>query len=60
MAELEAGLVAGRAYLAAHAIGRGATGLTFFDEEVRRFFSPHAAALEPLLVVAVGIPRKRP
>ncbi len=60
MAELEAGLVAGRAYLAAYAIGRGATGLTFFDEEVRRFFSPHAAALEPLLVVAVGIPRKGP
>lgn len=58
-AELEAGLVAGRAYLAAYAIGRGATGLTFYDDEVAEFFSPHAAGLEPLLVVAVGIPQRR-
>ena len=56
LAELEAGLVAGRAYLAAYAVGRGATGLTFYDDEVTRFFSPHAAGLEPLLVVAVGVP----
>ncbi len=55
-AELEAGVLAGRAYLAAHAVGRGATGLTFYDDEVIRFFSPHAAGLEALLVVAVGIP----
>lgn len=59
LAQLEAGLRAGRAYLAAYALGRGASGLTFFDDEVTRFFSPHAAALEPLLVVAVGAPRKR-
>ena len=59
LAELEAGLVAGRAYLAAYAIGRGATGLTFFDEEVTRFFSPHAIELEPLLVMAVGVPARR-
>ena len=59
LAELEAGLRAGRAYLAAYAVGRGASGLTFFDDEVTRFFSPHAAGLEPLLVVAVGTPRKR-
>jgi hypothetical protein len=58
-AELEAGLVAGRAYIAAYAVGRGATGLTFYDGEVTRFFSPHAIGLEPLLVVAVGVPAKR-
>jgi SagB-type dehydrogenase family enzyme len=58
-AELEAGLVAGRAYLAAYAVGRGATGLTFYDDEVTRFFSPHAIGLEPLLVVAAGVPAKR-
>ena len=57
LAELEAGLRAGRAYLTAYALGRGATGLTFFDDEVTRFFSPHAAGLEPLLVVAAGVPR---
>ena len=59
LAELEAGLKAGRTYLAAYAVGRGATGLTFYDDEVTRFFSPHAAGLEPLLVVAVGVPAKR-
>lgn len=59
LAELEAGVVAGRAYLAAYALGRGATGLTFFDDEVTRFLSPRAAGLEPLLVVAVGVPAKR-
>jgi SagB-type dehydrogenase family enzyme len=57
-AELEAGLVAGRAYLAAYATGRGATGLTFYDDEVPRFFAPPAADLEALLVVAVGVPRR--
>jgi SagB-type dehydrogenase family enzyme len=57
LAEMEAGLISGRVYLAAYAVGRGATGLTFFDDEVTRFFSPHAAALEPLLVTAVGVPR---
>ena len=59
LAELEAGVRAGRAYLAAYAIGRGATGLTFYDREVTRAFSPHAHGLAPLLVVAVGIPAGR-
>jgi len=59
LAELEAGLRAGRAYLAAYAVGRGATGLTFYDDEVTAFFSPHAAGRSPLLVVAVGVPARR-
>ena len=58
LAELEAGLVAGRAYLAAYATGRGATGLTFYDDEVPRFFAAPAAGLDTLLVVAVGVPRR--
>jgi len=58
LAELEAGLLAGRAYLVAYAEGRGATGLTFYDDEVTRFFAPHAAGRAPLLVVAVGIPAR--
>ena len=33
-------------YLWAYAMGVGATGLTFFYEEVTDFFSPHAAAPE--------------
>jgi SagB-type dehydrogenase family enzyme len=58
LAELEAGLASGRVYLAAYAVGRGATGLTFFDDQVTRFFSPHATALEPLLVTALGVPSR--
>jgi SagB-type dehydrogenase family enzyme len=59
LAELEAGLRAGRAYLVAYALGRGATGLTFYDDEVTAFFSPHAAGRAPLLVVALGVPAAR-
>ncbi len=53
-AQLEAGVVAGRIYLGAYAHRLGATGLTFYDDEVTAFFSPDAAGLSCLLVVAVG------
>ena len=53
-AHLEAGLHAGRAYLAAYALGRGATGLTFYDDDVTRFFSPHAEGKSAIFLVAVG------
>ncbi len=33
-------------YLCAYAQGRGATGLTFFDDDVTEFFSPHAKKQE--------------
>jgi SagB-type dehydrogenase family enzyme len=56
-AHLEAGIHAGRAYLAAYALDRGATGLTFYDDDTSKFLSPHAAAKSPLLMVAVGVPR---
>jgi SagB-type dehydrogenase family enzyme len=56
-AHLEAGLYGGRAYLAAYALGRGATGLTFYDDDTAKFFAPHAAGKSPLLMVAIGVPR---
>ena len=56
-AHLEAGLHGGRAYLAAYALGRGATGLTFYDDDTTKFFAPHAAGKSPLLMVAIGVPR---
>ena len=56
-AHLEAGLHGGQVYLAAYAMGRGATGLTFYDDETLDFFAPHAAGKSPLLMVAVGVPR---
>jgi SagB-type dehydrogenase family enzyme len=54
LANLEAGLLGGRAYLAAYAQRFGATGLTFYDDEVVRFFSPHAAGLDAIFVTALG------
>jgi hypothetical protein len=53
-AQLEAGLVGGRIYLGAYAHRFGATGLTFYDDEVSRFFAPRAAGMQCMLVVAVG------
>jgi SagB-type dehydrogenase family enzyme len=53
-AQLEAGIVAGRIYLGAYAYRFGATGLTFYDDDVTAFFSPDAAGKECMLVTAVG------
>ena len=59
-AQMEAGIVGGKMYLAAYALKRGATGLTFFDDDVTEFFSPHAKGKSCIFVMAIGIPRKRP
>ena len=59
-AQMEAGVIGGKMYLASYALKRGATGLTFFDDDVTEFFSPHAAGKSCILVVSVGIPGKRP
>ena len=50
-AQLNAGIVGGRMYLCSYACGIGATGLTFYDDEVRSFFQTVA---EPMLAVAIG------
>jgi SagB-type dehydrogenase family enzyme len=55
-AQLEGGITGGRLYLAAYALGFGATGLTFFDDAVTEFFSPHAAGRAVLFLTAVGHP----
>jgi SagB-type dehydrogenase family enzyme len=54
LANLEAGLAGGRAYLAAYAQGFGASGLTFYDGDVVEFFSPHAAGKDAIFVTALG------
>ncbi|MGH2767863.1 MAG: hypothetical protein ACRDIF_02780, partial [Actinomycetota bacterium] len=59
VAQLEAGVVAGKVYLGAYAHRFGATGLTFYDDEVTRFFSPSAAGKSCMLVVAVGESNRR-
>ena len=59
-AQMEAGTIGGKMYLASYALKRGATGLTFFDDDVTEFFTPHGAGKNCMLVVSVGIPGKRP
>jgi SagB-type dehydrogenase family enzyme len=54
VAQLGAAIAGGRAYLAAYALRLGATGLTFFDDDVTAFFSPHAAGKSVMFLVAVG------
>ncbi|HEX8089219.1 MAG TPA: SagB family peptide dehydrogenase [Blastocatellia bacterium] len=58
--QMEAGIIGGKVYLCAYAIKRGATGLTFYDDDVTGFFSPHAAGKSCIFVTAVGVPGKRP
>ena len=58
-AQLEAGILGGRLYLAAYAQRLGATGLTFFDDDVVNFFSPHAAGKSAIFLTALGVSRKR-
>jgi len=54
--QMEAGIIGGKLYLSAYALGWGATGLTFFDDNVVRFFSPHAAGKSAIFVTAIGVP----
>jgi SagB-type dehydrogenase family enzyme len=53
-AQLEAGILGGRMYLAAYAQGFGASGLTFFDDDVTAFFSPHAADKSVMFLIVLG------
>jgi SagB-type dehydrogenase family enzyme len=57
--QLEAGILGGKLYLAAYAQRLGATGLTFYDDDVIRFFSPHAAGKSAILLMAVGKSARR-
>ncbi len=52
--QLEAGILGGKLYLAAYALGLGATGLTFYDDDVVRFFSPHAEGKSAVFLTALG------
>jgi SagB-type dehydrogenase family enzyme len=60
VAQLEAAIAGGRTYLVAYALGLGATGLTFFDDDVIRFFSPDAAGGSVMFHMAVGTRAHRP
>jgi SagB-type dehydrogenase family enzyme len=57
-AQLDAGILTGRLYLAAQALGLGVTGLTFYDDEVDRVFERHAPGCSGMLTVALGVARQ--
>jgi SagB-type dehydrogenase family enzyme len=57
LAQFEAALTAGRLYLATYAHrDLGGTGLTFYDELVTEFFSPHAEGQAPMFLYTLGRP----
>jgi SagB-type dehydrogenase family enzyme len=58
-AQLEAGILGGRLYLAAYAQRLGASGLTFYDDDVVEFFSPHAAGKSAIFCMVLGRSVKR-
>jgi SagB-type dehydrogenase family enzyme len=57
--QLEAGILGGKLYLATYAQRLGASGLTFFDDDVTNFFSPHAAGKSAIFLTAVGKSARR-
>jgi SagB-type dehydrogenase family enzyme len=52
--QLEAGILGGRMYLAAYAQRLGASGLTFYDDDVVSFFSPHARGKSAVFCMVLG------
>ncbi len=58
-AQLEASITGGKLYLSAYALRLGASGLTFFDDDVTEFFSPHAAGKSVMFLVALGKTMRR-
>jgi SagB-type dehydrogenase family enzyme len=58
-AQLEAAIIGGKLYLAAYAQRLGASGLTFFDDDVTEFFSPDAAGKSVMFLIALGKSVKR-
>ena len=58
-AQLEAAIMGGKLYLAAYAQRLGASGLTFFDDDVTEFFSPQAEGKSVMFLIALGKSAKR-
>ncbi|MGI0041144.1 MAG: SagB/ThcOx family dehydrogenase, partial [Nitrosopumilaceae archaeon] len=53
-AQLEASIIGGRFYLTAYTQKLGASGLTFYDDAVTQFFSPHAKDKSVMFMVTLG------
>jgi hypothetical protein len=59
VAQLEAAILAGKMYLASYAPSLGASGLTFFDNDVTACFAPHSTAKSVMFLIALGHPMQR-
>jgi SagB-type dehydrogenase family enzyme len=55
-AQLEGGMILGKMNLCAFALEIGATGITFYDDPVTEFFSPHAQRKSNVVSVVLGVP----
>jgi len=53
-AQLEGSIIGGKLYLGSYAHRLGATGLTFYDDQVTEFFSPHAKGKSVMFMVVIG------
>jgi len=53
-AQLEASITGGKLYLGSYAHDLGATGLTFYDDQVTDFFSPHAKGKSVMFMAVIG------
>jgi SagB-type dehydrogenase family enzyme len=53
-AQLEAGILGGKLYLAAYAQRLGASGLTFYDDDVTNFFGAHAKGKSAIFLITLG------
>ena len=54
ISQLDASIRGGKSYLASYALNLGATGLTFYDDAVIDFFSPHSSDKEVMFLIAIG------
>jgi hypothetical protein len=59
VAQLAGGIAGGRIDLASSALGLGATGLTFFDDQVTSHFSPSGQRMSVMYLSAIGWPWQR-
>jgi len=60
IAQMDAAIRGGKAYLTSYALNLGATGLTFYDDAVTNFFSPHAQNKEVMFLIAIGKKEAKP
>jgi nitroreductase len=58
LAQLGGALVGGKLYLAAYALGLGATGLTFYDQATVDALSPRADGERVMFLIAIGVPAR--